>query len=172
MLKLELRPWRRSDAADTARYADNPRVAENLRDLFPNPYTLADAESFIAACLEAGDRDQLCRAIVVDGTAAGGISVTAGTDVYRRDAELGYWLGEPFWGRGIMTEAVRRICREAFSRLDIVRIHAAVYARNGASCRVLEKAGFTREGILRQSVYKNGEVLDACLYALLREELS
>ena len=103
-------------------------------------------------------------------SAAGGISVTAGSDVYRRDGELGYWLGEPFWGRGIMTGAVRQICREAFGRLDIVRIHAAVYARNGASCRVLEKAGFTREGILRQSVYKNGEVLDACLYALLREE--
>ena len=171
MLELELRPWRRSDAADAARYADNPRVAENLRDIFPSPYILADAESFIAACLETGDRGQLCRAIVVDGTAAGGISVTAGSDVYRRDAELGYWLGEPFWGRGIMTEAVRRICREAFERLDIVRIHAAVYARNGASCRVLEKAGFTREGILRRSVYKNGEVLDACLYALLREEL-
>ena len=171
MLELELRPWRRSDAADAARYADNPRVAENLRDIFPSPYALADAEAFITACLEAGDQGQLCRAIAVDGAAVGGISVTAGSDVYRRDAELGYWLGEPFWGRGIMTEAVRRICREAFERLDIVRIHAAVYARNGASCRVLEKAGFTREGVLRRSVYKNGEVLDACLYALLREEL-
>ena len=167
---VELRPWRLSDAADAARYADNPRVAENLRDIFPSPYTLADAESFIRMCIRNEGAGELCRAIAVDGTAAGGISVTAGSDVYRRDGELGYWLGEPFWGRGTMTGAVRQICREAFGRLDIVRIHAAVYARNGASCRVLEKAGFTREGILRQSVYKNGEVLDACLYALLREE--
>ena len=167
-----LRPWQAKDAEDVARYADNPRVAANLRDIFPNPYTLADAEAFIASCLEYEGRGQLCRAIVVDGAAAGGISVTAGDDVYRRDGELGYWLGEPFWGRGIMTGAVGQICREAFGRLDIVRIHAAVYARNGASRRVLEKAGFTLEGVLRRSVYKNGEVLDACMYSLLREELS
>ena len=170
MLELELRPWRRSDAADAARYADNPRVAENLRDIFPSPYTLADAESFIRMCIRNEGAGELCRAIAADGTAAGCVSLTLGGDVYRRSAELGYWLGEPLWGRGIMTEAVGRICREGFAAWDIVRIHAVSYARNAASRRVLEKAGFTREGILRQSVYKNGEVLDACLYALLREE--
>ena len=167
-----LRPWRETDAEDVARYANDARVAANLRDVFPHPYALADAESFIGMCMRSTSEGELYRAIVVDGRAAGGISVCAGGDVYRRSAELGYWLGVPFWGRGIMTAAVGQICREAFQRMDIVRIHAEPYARNGASRRVLEKAGFTLEGTLRRSVYKNGEILDSCIYALLKEELT
>ena len=166
---VELRPWRMSDAADVVRYADNPRVAENLRDLFPSPYTLADAESFIAACLEAGGRGQLCRAIDVGGQAVGTISLTVGRDVYRKSGELGYWLGEDFWGRGIMTAAVQRIWQEGFERFDLVRIYAQPYACNTASRRVLEKAGFTLEGVMRRGVYKNGQVQDYCMYALLRD---
>ena len=167
-----LRPWRETDVEDVARYANDARVAANLRDVFPHPYALADAESFIGMCTRSTDEGELYRAIVVDGRAAGGISVCAGSDVYRRSAELGYWLGAPFWGQGIMTAAVGQICREAFQRMDIVRIHAEPYARNGASRRVLEKAGFTLEGTLRQSVCKNGEMLDSCIYALLKEELT
>lgn len=169
---VTLRPWRETDAEDVARYANDARVAANLRDVFPHPYTRADAESFIGMCMRSTGEGELYRAIVVDGRAAGGISVCTGSDVYRRSAELGYWLGAPFWGRGIMTAAVGQICREAFQRLDIVRIHAEPYARNGASRRVLEKAGFTLEGTLRQSVCKNGEMLDSCIYALLKEELT
>ena len=169
---VTLRPWREADAEDVARFANDARVAANLRDVFPHPYALADAESFIGMCTRSTDEGELYRAIVVDGRAAGGISVCVGSDVYRRSAELGYWLGAPFWGRGIMTAAVGQICREAFQRLDIVRIHAEPYARNGASRRVLEKAGFTLEGTLRRSVYKNGEILDSCIYALLKEELT
>jgi len=97
-------------------------------------------------------------------------TVFLGSDVYRRSAELGYWLGEPFWGRGIMTAAVETMCREGFAAWDIVRIHAEAFARNAASRRVLEKAGFALEGTLRRSVYKNGEMLDSCIYALVREE--
>ena len=108
---------------------------------------------------------------MVDGEAVGSISLTLGSDVYRRSAELGYWLGKPFWGRGIMTAAVTAMCRDGFGTWDIVRIHAEPFARNAASRRVLEKAGFTLEGTLRQSVYKNGEMLDSCIYALLREEM-
>lgn len=106
----------------------------------------------------------------VDGEAAGSIGLFLGSDVYRRSAELGYWLGEPFWGRGIMTAAVETMCREGFAAWDIVRIHAEAFARNAASRRVLEKAGFALEGTLRRSVYKNGEMLDSCIYALVREE--
>ena len=167
---VTLRPWRETDAADVTRYADDARVAANLRDIFPHPYAQADAEAFIRMCLQNEEAGQLYRAIVVDGRAAGGISVCRGGDVYCKSAELGYWLGVPFWGRGIMTEAVRQICHDAFECLDIVRIHAEPYARNTASRRVLEKAGFTREGTLRRSVYKNGEILDSCIYSLLREE--
>ena len=102
--------------------------------------------------------------------AVGSIGLFLGSDVYRRSAELGYWLGEPFWGRGIMTAAVETMCREGFAAWGIVRIHAEPFARNAASRRVLEKAGFALEGTLRRSVYKNGEMLDSCIYALVREE--
>lgn len=165
-----LTPWQPAFAPSIARYANNPRVAETLRDVFPHPYAPEDAAWYIRECLETKDSRELRRAIVVDGEAAGSITVTPQGDVYRRSAELGYWLGEPFWGRGIMTQAVRQMCEEAFSRYDIVRVFAEPYAHNQGSRRVLEKAGFTLEGVLRQSVYKNGKLYDSCLYARLRGE--
>ena len=142
----------------------------NLRDVFPCPYAPQDAATFVESCIRQEGRGQMCRAIEVDGEAAGSIGLFLGSDVYRRSAELGYWLGEPFWGRGIMTAAVETMCREGFAAWDIVRIHAEAFARNAASRRVLEKAGFALEGTLRRSVYKNGEMLDSCIYALVREE--
>lgn len=166
-----LRPWRREDTADVAKYADNEKIARNLRDVFPHPYTLADAENFINSCLEADESRQMFRAIEVEGRAVGSIALCRGSDVYARTAELGYWLAEDYWGQGIMTRAIRQICEEGFTRWDdLVRIYAAAYAHNTASRRVLEKAGFTLEGILRQSVFKRNEVCDSCMYALLREE--
>ena len=171
MTDFTLRPWRREDDASIARYADNEKIAANLRDIFPWPYSRQDAADFVAGCVRNEGRGQLCRAIVVDGEAAGSIGLFLGHDVYRRSAELGYWLAEPLWGRGIMTAAVTAMCREGFGTLDIVRIHAEPFARNAASRRVLEKAGFSLEGTLRRSVYKNGEMLDSCIYALLREEM-
>ena len=170
MTDFTLRPWREADAASIARYADNEKIAANLRDVFPWPYRRQDAAAFVADCVRNEGRGQLCRAIEMDGEAVGSISLTLGTDVYRRSAELGYFLGEPFWGRGLMTAAVAAMCREGFGTWDIVRIYAEVYARNTASRRVLEKAGFTLEGTLRRSVCKNGEMLDSCIYALLKEE--
>ena len=171
MTDFTLRPWRKGDEDALARYADNPNIAANLRDVFPWPYSRRDAVSFVEHCVRQEGRGQLARAIEVDGAAVGSISLTLGTDVYRRSAELGYFLGEPFWGRGLMTAAVAAMCREGFGTWDIVRIYAEPYARNLASRRVLEKAGFTLEGTLRQCVCKNGEMLDACIYALLREEM-
>lgn len=168
-MDFKLRPWRASDAADTARFANNERIARNLRDVFPFPYSLDDAKDFIGSCLEAGEERQLCRAIEVDGRAVGSISVFLGSDVYRRSAELGYWLAEEYWGRGIMTAAVGQICREAFRRFNIVRIHAEPFEDNAASRRVLEKAGFALEGILRRRAVKNGQVHDSCMYALVKE---
>lgn len=169
-MNFTFRPWRREDAAAIVPYADDPLVARNLRDVFPNPYTLADAEGYVRDCVEREGRGQLCRAIVVDGQAAGSIGLFLGNDVYRKSAELGYWLGRPFWGHGIMTAAVEEICALGFAAWDIVRIHAEPYARNAGSRRVLEKAGFQLEGIQRKSVFKNGELLDSCIYARLREE--
>lgn len=165
-----LREWRREDAADVARYADNEKIARNLRDVFPHPYALADAQAFVAGCVAGDPGMSLCRAIEADGHAVGSIGLFRGGDVYQKTAELGYWLAEEYWGRGIMTRAVRQLCREGFSRWDIERVYAEPFARNAPSRRVLEKAGFTLEGIMRRSVYKRGSVGDSCMYALLREE--
>lgn len=155
------------DAAALVRHADNPNIARNLRDLFPSPYAHADARAFLGRSVEESPVTNF--AIEVDGEAAGGIGVHLDADVYRRDAEVGYWLGEAYWGRGIATDAVRAVTAYAFERFDLVRIHAEVFARNVASARVLEKAGFALEGRLRARVTKEGETLDALLYALVRD---
>lgn len=166
-----LRTWEEADAASLVRHANDAEIAANLRDGFPSPYTARDAAWFLGDCQVREGRDQLCRAVVVKGAAAGCVTVTLGCDVYRKSAEIGYWLGRDFWGRGIMTEAVRELCRAAFAAWDICRIQAEVFASNTGSRRVLEKAGFTLEGTKRKAVYKNGQMLDACMYALLREEI-
>lgn len=169
-MTMELRLWRPEDADSIARYAANPKIAANLRDVFPHPYAHKDAVDYIESCLRADPTQKLTRAITVDGEAVGSIGAFLGSDVYRKSAEIGYWLAEPFWGQGIMTRAVTRICREAFGTFDIVRLYAEPFARNTGSRRVLEKTGFRLEGILRQSVYKQGEILDSCVYALTRSD--
>lgn len=169
-MDFALREWRHEDAQDVAQYANNEKIARNLRDAFPYPYTLADAQGFVDSCEAESPEKQLCLAIEADGRAVGSIALFRGGDVYRKSAELGYWLAEEYWGRGIMTRAVRRICREGFSRWDIERIYAEPFAHNAGSRRVLEKAGFTLEGTLRRSVFKGGTVGDSCMYALLRGE--
>lgn len=171
MIPFTLRPWQRTDAEAVAEAADNPRIAANLRNAFPSPYTLADAEWFVEDCIARGEERQLSRAIIIEGKAAGSIGVFVKDDVYEKSAELGYWLAEACWGRGVMTEAVRQICREAFDRFDILRVFAEPFADNRGSRRVLEKAGFTCEGTMRNGVFKNGRVHSYCMYALLREEL-
>lgn len=171
-MDFTLRPWRREDAGDLLRYANNEKIARNLRDVFPFPYILTDAQEFIESCLAADEEKQLFRAIEVDGHAVGSIALCLGSDVYRMTAELGYWLAEDFWGKGIMTEAVQRICEEGAGRWeDLLRIYAEPFAHNTASHRVLEKAGFQLEGILRHGVCKRGRVYDACMYALLVEDM-
>ena len=171
-MEVLLRPWREEDAASLCKYADDPQVAANLTDIFPSPYHLSDAEEFIRRNMadEEGNT-RFCRAISVDGEAAGVIDVEKGTGIRQLCGTLGYWLGRPFWGRGIMTGVLASFCKEAFDRLDIIRIQAEAYARNGASRRVLEKSGFTREGFRRQSCIRNGVILDDCIYGLLKEDL-
>ena len=161
-----LREWRPEDAAALARHADNRKIWRNVRDHFPHPYTLADAETWIERA--GGDQPPTQLAIELDGEAAGGIRVFLQRDVERRSAELGYWLGEAHWGRGVMTEAVRRYTALAFETFDLLRIYAVVFEWNPASCRVLEKAGYVLEGRLRKAVVKDGVVLDQFLYATVR----
>ena len=170
MLKLErceLRRWRADDVASLARHADNRRVWLNLRDRFPHPYSAADAEWWVLHT--SAEEPPVHLAIVVEGAAVGGIGIELQPDVHRRSAEIGYWLGEEYWGRGIMTEAVRATTRYAIERFDLCRVFAGVFDTNPASVRVLEKAGYTFEGRMRKSVVKAGAVLDQLLYAYVVE---
>lgn len=168
-MEFRLGTWDEKYIDDVAEYANNLNIARNLRNAFPYPYTREDAQDYVFACMQNDERRQCTRAIVVEGRAVGSIGVFLGSDVYEKSAELGYWLAEPFWGKGIMAEAVCRICRLVFGRYDIVRIFAEPFASNAGSRRVLEKAGFRLEGILEKSVFKCGKILDSCIYALLKE---
>jgi RimJ/RimL family protein N-acetyltransferase len=160
-----IRPWTKRDLTALVRYANNRKVWLNLRDAFPHPYTAADGARF----LERATRQDpvVFFAIATSDEAIGGIGVSPGVDVHRLTAEMGYWLAEPYWGRGFMTEAVTGFAAWAFDRFHLARIHAEPYANNTASCRVLEKAGFALEGRLRNSAVKDGQLLDQLLYARL-----
>jgi ribosomal-protein-alanine N-acetyltransferase len=155
------------DAPAIARHANNRRIAMWLRDRFPHPYTLNDAEGFLSVVLRQDPR--VAFAVATQREAIGGIGLDVGADVHRFSAELGYWLAEPFWGRGLMTEAVKQFTAWTFEHLEVHRIHASVFATNAASIRVLERAGFQREGHLRASVFKQGRILDQFLYARIKD---
>jgi ribosomal-protein-alanine N-acetyltransferase len=162
-----IRDWVREDARDIARYANNREVALWLRDRFPCPYTESDAEAFLSRVAQQDLRTAF--ALATADEAIGGIGLEFGADVHRFTAELGYWLGEPFWGQGIMTEAVRLFTAWAFENFEVHRLHAAVFVGNEASRRVLEKAGFQREGCLRANVFKNGRIMDQIVYAQIKD---
>jgi RimJ/RimL family protein N-acetyltransferase len=165
-----VRPWRRTDVPSLARHANDRRVWINLRDRFPHPYGIADAESFIDMATAMSPMTFF--AIAVDGEAVGGIGYTPHEDVERISAEIGYWLGPSWWGRGLTTSALVAVTRYAFEQhADLRRIYAVPFAWNAASFRVLEKAGYRVEGRLRQSAIKDGTVTDQILYAILRDEL-
>ena len=167
-MECSLREWRMKDAGELARII-SPGVLENLRDGIPFPYTQRDGEEFIASMLSADPRRVFAFAITAQGRLAGSITAFRQENIHCRTAELGYYLGEEWWGRGLASSAVAQACRRIFETSDILRIFAEPFARNAASCRVLEKAGFTLEGTLRKNAVKNGEILDMKLYALVRE---
>ena len=160
-----VRPWRSADVPSVVRYANNANVARHLRDRFPHPYSPVDARRFIDAIMAA--RPITTFAIDVSGEAVGGIGFSSGTDVERFSAEIGYWLGEPFWGRGIAAEALRLVSDYAFTECNVLRLFALPFADNLRSMRVLEKAGYAQEAILRASSVKFGAPRDQALYALV-----
>lgn len=166
----KIRKWELSDAADLAAALSNKKVQDNLRDGLPYPYTEQDGIEFISAMLSADRNDIFAFAITIDDKAIGSIGAFRQNNIHKQTAELGYYIGEDYWGKGIMTEAVKQICEFVFSKSDIIRIYAEPFAYNTASCRVLEKAGFQYEGTLRKNAVKNGKVLDMKMYSLLREE--
>jgi [ribosomal protein S5]-alanine N-acetyltransferase len=165
-LKLQhctVRDWRLDDAESLAKHANNRRVSFNLRDRFPYPYSIQDAKNFLERTVAKEPRTNFC--IEINGMVVGGIGLTLGEDVHRQTAEFGYWLGEEFWGRGIMSEVVPAFVNYCFEKFSLHRISAQTFSSNPASARVLEKAGFVFEGRLRKNVVKDGQILDSLVYA-------
>jgi len=161
-----VRSWEWRDRDAIVRHANNRKVSINLRDRFPYPYTVSDARNFLEHVV--GHQPETSFAIDVAGEAVGGIGFDLQNDVACRSAEIGYWLAEPFWGRGIATEVLIAVTEHAFANHDICRLYAHVFDWNGASARVLEKAGYAFEGRLRKSVTKDGHTIDQLMYAMIR----
>jgi len=167
-LRCRVRGWRPDDAASLTRHANNINVAEQLRDRFPHPYLHANAVSFLKSVLQDDEASNL--AIEVNGEAAGAIGYVLGTDIERYSAEIGYWLGEAHWGRGIVTEALMLVTEHVFVKENLLRLFALPFADNAASARVLEKAGYIREGILMSGSVKDGKPRDQVMYARLNPQ--
>jgi RimJ/RimL family protein N-acetyltransferase len=161
-----LRPWCAADKASLLRHADNRKIWRNLTERFPHPYTEADADDWLRIAALPGPSVHL--AIDVGGEAIGGIGTIARTDIYRHTGDFGYWLGELHWGRGIATAAARAMAAHLLAAGHFVRLEAPVFAWNPASMRVLEKAGFVREGVLKRSVFKDNQFTDGVMYARVR----
>jgi [ribosomal protein S5]-alanine N-acetyltransferase len=166
--KCFLRRWARTDVPSLVRHANNLNVARHLRDRFPHPYTRAHAFAFLTHAAASDTPTNL--AIVVAEEAVGGIGYVRGSDVERYSAEVGYWLGEELWGRGIATEALQMLTQHLFSGEQLLRLFALPLADNAGSIRVLEKAGYAREGLLRASCVKYGERRDQLLYARINPD--
>ena len=166
LTRCTIREWRVDDAADLAKHANDIGVAANLRDAFPSPYTLDDANTFLARIINDQPMVNFC--LDIGGSAAGGIGLRFGSDIHRRTAEFGYWLGSAFWNRGIMSEAVGAFSDAALQAFDLRRLYAEPFANNTASARALEKAGFILEARLQNNVMKAGQLLDSLIYAKTR----
>jgi len=165
-----IRPWRMSDAADLARSANNINIWRNMRDGFPYPYAESDAVDFISMCEQM--RPVTNFAIEVDGKAVGGVGYQPHTDVERFSAETGYWLAEPYWGRGIVAGVMADLIDYVWNHTEIVRLYAGIFAFNAASGRVLEKTGFRRVGVLEKAAFKEGRFVDKVLYEIVKPEFA
>lgn len=163
-LEVSLRKWQAGDEESLVENANNANIVANLRDIFPHPYTLEDAKFWVKLV----QNDATNFAIEVDGKAVGGIGILLKEDIHRKNSEIGYWLGEAYWGKGIISASVKEMVDYTFKNYDIHRIYAGIFEYNIASMRVLEKAGFQKEAILKKSLFKNGKLWDEHIYALWR----
>ena len=165
-MDFRLRPWTIEDLESLVRFANNFNIAKNLMDVFPHPYFVENGKAFIDMTTQNTPPNIL--AIEVNGEAAGAIGLHPQSDVYRRNAELGYWLAEPYWGKGIITRAIVQMVDYGFKHFDINRIYARPFAYNIGSQRALEKAGFVLEARLEKTIFKNGVMIDELIYAVRR----
>ncbi|WP_018478720.1 GNAT family N-acetyltransferase [Pontibacter roseus] len=166
-MDFKLRPWTPADLDSLVKYGNNPNIAQNMADVFPHPYTQEKGMAFIQMASSATPPNILC--IEVDGEAAGGIGLHPQGDIYRKNAEMGYWLAEPYWGKGIITKAIVQMVAYGFEHWDISRIFARPFGRNIGSQKALEKAGFTLEARLEKTFYKNGAYEDELIYAVRKK---
>lgn len=169
-MECSIRKWRMEDAADLAKALNNSNIQDHLRDGLPFPYTVKDAEEFITTILKSDQEAVLVFAITVENRAIGSIGIFRQSNIHCQTAEMGYYIAEKYWGNGIGTSAIKQACGHVFEQTDIIRIFAEPFAYNSASCRILEKCGFTLEGVLRSNAVKKGKVLDMKLYSLLKTE--
>lgn len=167
-MHCELREWKIDDAESLAKLLNNKKILDNLRDGLPFPYTVEDAREFITEMQRADKNSVFAFAVLYGNELVGSIGVFRQYNIHSRTAELGYYIGEQYWGKGIATSAVEQVCDCVFNNTDILRIFAEPFARNSASCRVLEKAGFVCEGILKANAVKNGVIEDMKMYARVR----
>ena len=167
MMNCKIRKWKLSDAKDLASVISNKKIQDNLRDGLPYPYTEQDATDYISAMLSEDENETFAFAITIDNKAIGSIGAFRQKNIHRHTAEIGYYIAEEYWGKGLMTEAVKQICSYIFDKSNIVRIYAEPFSYNKASCRVLEKAGFLYEGTLRSNAIKNGKTIDMLMYSRL-----
>lgn len=163
-----LRPWKISDAEELALIADNKKIADNLRDGFPNPYSIKDAVSWISQVLPENEPTRFF-AVLIGNDLAGSISIVTKSDIYRKNVEIGYFIAGKYWGRGTATTAIMEVTSYAFREFDIVRVYAEPFADNTGSRRALEKAGFIHEATFCKNVFKNGLLKDSCIYSVLKE---
>lgn len=166
---ITLRPWVMSDAEGLAVICNNKKIADNLRDGFPNPYSLADAEKWLDMFIP-GNVPVRFFAIEINNVLSGSIGLVQKDDIYRKNFEVGYFLAEAHWGKGIMTKAIKAATTYAFTNFDIIRVYAEPFADNKGSKRALEKAGYILEAVMRKNVIKNDIIKDSCIYSILREE--
>lgn len=164
-----LRPWTFADASRLAVIANNKKIADNLRDGFPNPYSVQDARDWLSMILPENNPPRFF-AITIDGQINGSIGVVAKGDIYRKSCEIGYYIAEEYWHKGLATRAIRAATSYAFKTFDIIRIYAEPFADNAGSRRALHKAGYKHEATLRSNVIKNGIIKDSCIYGILRDE--
>lgn len=160
-----LRQWQAGDEKSLAENANNHKIWKNLKDVFPHPYTLTDAYEWIKIAADV----QANFAIEVKGKAVGGIGILLKNDIYKKNAEIGYWLGEAYWGQGIISAAINEVTDYTFKNFDIFRIYAGVFEYNLASMRVLEKAGFHQEAVLKNALVKEDELFDEHIFVKFRQ---
>ncbi|MDR1003153.1 MAG: GNAT family N-acetyltransferase [Oscillospiraceae bacterium] len=165
---VSLREWQLSDAAALAEMLTNKKILDNLRDGLPYPYTEEDGEFFINSMLSADKNDTFAFAVLYAGEVVGSIGAFRQQNIHSKTAEVGYYIGEKHWGKGICSAAVTLLSRYVFENTDIIRLFAEPFATNAGSMRVLEKAGFEYEGTLRKNAVKNGKIIDMKMYSLIK----